>query len=369
MAYCMLGIFDINMPLLYGEGGPKAFIRLQEEIVKVSSDHTIFCWSWPKSMLNLEWLSCFAPNPVAFKDSGDYIPIVASRKDGLPEYSVTNVGLRIDLPLIRNSEKQCFGVLNAVRLDFLDPDLKFRACLTLLPPNKYNPGGDYQFRRANGPPFPVHLDSRWSSEPQRVYLSRLGGPLRPKRPDPPLHVDMPSPIAILPVVIEDGNPDITWYSTSHGLLFMRRVGRTDIWLEDLHLQAHTRLPMLGVSIIVRPPRADRKSEWYWVFPAVNSIRDPDFVEQISQLEGGNLKASCGNRLLLSGNERSDGTPSFDTKLPFPVNFSFSQDRMAVRGLVVDGQRLDIPAYIVCIKVDSALQISDSESGILADATS
>lgn len=33
MAYCLLGIFDIQMPLLYGEG-EKAFIRLQEEILK-----------------------------------------------------------------------------------------------------------------------------------------------------------------------------------------------------------------------------------------------------------------------------------------------------------------------------------------------
>lgn len=33
MAYCMLGIFDVNLPLLYGEGG-KAFLRLQEEIIR-----------------------------------------------------------------------------------------------------------------------------------------------------------------------------------------------------------------------------------------------------------------------------------------------------------------------------------------------
>ena len=31
-AYSMLGIFDLNMPLLYGEGD-KAFRRLQEEII------------------------------------------------------------------------------------------------------------------------------------------------------------------------------------------------------------------------------------------------------------------------------------------------------------------------------------------------
>ncbi|RYO92904.1 hypothetical protein DL766_003912 [Monosporascus sp. MC13-8B] len=39
-AYSLLGIFDINMPLLYGEG-EKAFLRLQEEIIKVSTDHPV----------------------------------------------------------------------------------------------------------------------------------------------------------------------------------------------------------------------------------------------------------------------------------------------------------------------------------------
>ena len=36
-AYSLLGIFDVNVPLIYGEG-PKAFIRLQEEIMKQSND-------------------------------------------------------------------------------------------------------------------------------------------------------------------------------------------------------------------------------------------------------------------------------------------------------------------------------------------
>ena len=36
-AYCLLGIFGISMPLLYGEG-KRAFIRLQEEIMKGNED-------------------------------------------------------------------------------------------------------------------------------------------------------------------------------------------------------------------------------------------------------------------------------------------------------------------------------------------
>jgi hypothetical protein len=42
-AYSSMGLFNVNMPMLYGEG-EKAVVRLQEEIIKVSDDHTIFIW-------------------------------------------------------------------------------------------------------------------------------------------------------------------------------------------------------------------------------------------------------------------------------------------------------------------------------------
>ncbi|KAE9362855.1 hypothetical protein N431DRAFT_499203 [Stipitochalara longipes BDJ] len=51
IAYCLLGIFDINMPLLYGEGS-KAFRRLQEEIIKQSTDHSLFAWHILQSALS-----------------------------------------------------------------------------------------------------------------------------------------------------------------------------------------------------------------------------------------------------------------------------------------------------------------------------
>ncbi|KAI1324210.1 heterokaryon incompatibility protein-domain-containing protein [Xylariaceae sp. FL0255] len=44
MAYCLLGIFDVNMPLLYGEG-MKAFRRLQEILAhEYYKDHTLYAW-------------------------------------------------------------------------------------------------------------------------------------------------------------------------------------------------------------------------------------------------------------------------------------------------------------------------------------
>ncbi|THU97098.1 HET-domain-containing protein [Dendrothele bispora CBS 962.96] len=35
-AYSLMGIFGVNMPPIYGEGGTKAFVRLQQEIIKAS---------------------------------------------------------------------------------------------------------------------------------------------------------------------------------------------------------------------------------------------------------------------------------------------------------------------------------------------
>lgn len=43
IACCLLGIFDIQMPLIYGERG-KAFRRLQEEIARVSDNQSILAW-------------------------------------------------------------------------------------------------------------------------------------------------------------------------------------------------------------------------------------------------------------------------------------------------------------------------------------
>ncbi|KAK1499010.1 HET domain-containing protein [Colletotrichum cuscutae] len=80
VAYCLLGIFDINMPLIYGEG-TKAFQRLQEAIIRDNDDQSIFAWgnifkgnadSTPGSLAGWPLL---APSPAYFKDSGDVIPI------------------------------------------------------------------------------------------------------------------------------------------------------------------------------------------------------------------------------------------------------------------------------------------------------
>lgn len=45
IAYCALGLFRVALPLLYGEGS-NAWLRLQQEISRVTYDETIFAWAW-----------------------------------------------------------------------------------------------------------------------------------------------------------------------------------------------------------------------------------------------------------------------------------------------------------------------------------
>ncbi|KAI6042838.1 heterokaryon incompatibility protein-domain-containing protein [Pisolithus marmoratus] len=43
-AYSLMGLLDVNMPTLYGEG-KKAFLRLQLEVLHKSNDQTLFAWN------------------------------------------------------------------------------------------------------------------------------------------------------------------------------------------------------------------------------------------------------------------------------------------------------------------------------------
>lgn len=43
-AYSLMGIFGVNMPIIYGEGDEKAFLRLQKEVIAICPDQSIFAW-------------------------------------------------------------------------------------------------------------------------------------------------------------------------------------------------------------------------------------------------------------------------------------------------------------------------------------
>lgn len=139
-AYCLLGIFDINMPMIYGEG-KKAFRRLQEEIIRLyPEDHSLYAWgtlpiasneSSIPSLLTTqiekriahgpveELLSgLLAESPKDFANSGDIVPVpwvsrfYRMRRKGKPTAApaiAVGKGMKIDLPVIPREVHSTFG--------------------------------------------------------------------------------------------------------------------------------------------------------------------------------------------------------------------------------------------------------------------
>lgn len=124
IAYCLLGIFDINMPTMYGKG-EKAFHRLQEQLCRQTSDLTLFAWEDKESIESHtnnshEAWPIIAPNPEAFvlphgpRDGLHHKPGQTRRgmikaalfHTNVSDYSLTNTGLRVEgnLPRIWNHQ-------------------------------------------------------------------------------------------------------------------------------------------------------------------------------------------------------------------------------------------------------------------------
>ncbi|KAI6086493.1 HET-domain-containing protein [Hypoxylon rubiginosum] len=97
-AYCLLGIFDVNMPMLYGEG-TKAFTRLQEEIMKSSDDQSILAWGLGKP-LSEPWGTSheLATSPDDFAACSNLVSFGAAEPGD--SFSMTQRGLELHLPII-----------------------------------------------------------------------------------------------------------------------------------------------------------------------------------------------------------------------------------------------------------------------------
>jgi hypothetical protein len=98
MSYCLLGIFDANMPLLYGEGGVKAFKRLQDEILKCSCDQSLLAFEIDDEFVDQNnSIDYIAAHPKLFLDSGKIcLGSDINRNLGMIN---TNQGMEIDLLL------------------------------------------------------------------------------------------------------------------------------------------------------------------------------------------------------------------------------------------------------------------------------
>ena len=103
MAYCLLGIFNINIPAIYGEG-TKAFIRLQEEIARQTNDLTLFAW---KQLDTVQlYRGIFARSPDEFIDSWNIVPNMDQQFN--EEFSLTNKGIRINGDLSQSTRGDYF---------------------------------------------------------------------------------------------------------------------------------------------------------------------------------------------------------------------------------------------------------------------
>jgi len=124
-AYCLLGLFDINMPLLYGEG-ERAFLRLQHEIIKKTNDRSIFLWT-AKETSHTSFRNLFARSPAEFASFTQY-----NLYTNYGRFEVTQRGLEISAPLIEvpgSPGPEVFAVIveagdcfHCVRLRQLDHD-------------------------------------------------------------------------------------------------------------------------------------------------------------------------------------------------------------------------------------------------------
>ncbi|KAI1775746.1 HET-domain-containing protein [Hypoxylon cercidicola] len=160
LAYCLLGLFQINMTLLYGEG-PQAFRRLQEEIVKRWNDQSILVWCLAPSEYHYSLFdrsrrpaSTFANHPKNFTlDSPYYV-----RKRWTPKLDVDNMAtidrmeiacgrlvltvLVCPIPTKSDGEDRQIAILDCV----MGGDLKSRPVLQL----KALPGYETIYRRVLG---------------------------------------------------------------------------------------------------------------------------------------------------------------------------------------------------------------------------
>jgi len=118
-AYCLMGLFEVHMPLIYGEG-PKAFYRLQEAILRRSKDQSILAFrateAWARTEGNFSQL--LAPHPSYFRDD--------IRNEWMPYAKATTMNLvgnelstEMSVCPLR-SDDMCFDLFRGKHLGILD---------------------------------------------------------------------------------------------------------------------------------------------------------------------------------------------------------------------------------------------------------
>ncbi|CAD6449784.1 c4a4f13b-e1d9-4f9f-8c10-a2841501f0a2-CDS [Sclerotinia trifoliorum] len=158
LAYCLLGLLQVNMPLLYGEGD-NAFRRLQEEVLKRRQDLSILAWG-----LNITWreiaeqsgfdrsrlYGTLASSIRNYKEFHKYFTSRLRFFEPTTHSMITNLGLNIKLPLL------CIDSSLGIYLAFIS-DWEGAEAL-VLPLLKRDEGGDSQlFEHLPGSPHVISI--------------------------------------------------------------------------------------------------------------------------------------------------------------------------------------------------------------------
>ena len=116
-AYCLMGLFGINMPLIYGEGR-RAFTRLQEEIMRTSDDHSILAWRAEDQGEGHGGL--LATSSRAFRHSHDVLPSqdLNSVLHASTPLIITSKGIHLEVPFLPVGPGGLgLAILNCARLN------------------------------------------------------------------------------------------------------------------------------------------------------------------------------------------------------------------------------------------------------------
>lgn len=127
IAYCLIGLMEVNMPTLYGEGGVRAFRRLQEEILRQSADQSLFAWGKfgrnlhdvdvdpvqeEKKSEESQVCSVLATSPTDFSFSGSVIPATSFTMQSPLPFVSTNVGIQGRVRLSESTSPSKLILLN-----------------------------------------------------------------------------------------------------------------------------------------------------------------------------------------------------------------------------------------------------------------
>ncbi|KAI0629452.1 hypothetical protein C8Q77DRAFT_1201647, partial [Trametes polyzona] len=219
-AYALMGIFSVNMPTIYGEGR-RAFQRLQEEIIRQSSDQSIFAWgevvSFSAVPLSTPTTLPFrhhdpdsyllAPSPAAFANSADIVPVtmdIAAQtasaicrgsklhnvqtflrhplsRRGIsqlqaPEFTVTSHGIRCRLLVIEDRRGASPFSAAVLACQHVCRDTGARTGIGLIL-HRSGPSGDTTSQAATqyhtGLPHQINADNRQTHQRQRLLILNL----------------------------------------------------------------------------------------------------------------------------------------------------------------------------------------------------